>query len=212
MLPSSPDLWRVLRLFGVVALIALGFAPFAQSQPEVFRPVAIRYVLAQQTGAPIADAAWLAERAEWANRIFAPAGVSFRVTRTDDLPAGHEQIVSRRDRHVLGRLLAPRVINVFVVASLADVDVEGRVLRGVHWRSRLVPGSHFVILSRIAGPTVLAHELGHFYGNPHSQTPGNIMSYDRGGVEVPFFDAAQIRRIRRFARRFRRVGELSPLD
>jgi len=212
MLPRLGDHWRVLRLAAIVALIAFGFAPFARSQPQSFRPVAIRYVVAQEAGAPIADSAWLAERAGWANRIFAPAGVSFRVTRTDDLAAGHERIVSRRDRHALGPLLAPHVINVFVVASLADVDVEGRALRGVHWRSRLVPGSHFVILSRIAGRTVLAHELGHFYGNPHSQTPGNIMSYDRGGVEQPFFDAAQIRRIRRFARRFARTQELRSLE
>ncbi len=212
MLPRLGDLWRALGLAAVVALIAFGFAPFVRSQPQSLRPVAIRYVVAQEGGAPIADSAWLVERAEWANRIFAPAGVSFRVTRTDDLAAGHEHIVSRRDRHVLGRLLAPHVINVFVVASLADVDVEGRALRGVHWRSRLVPGSHFVILSRIAGRTVLAHELGHFYGNPHSQTPGNIMSYDRGGVEQPFFDATQIRRIRHFARRFARTRELSALE
>jgi len=174
--------------------------------------VAIRYVVARAADEPFVDEAWLAEHADWANRIFAPSGVSFRVTRTDAMPAGHEQIVTRHDRHVLGRLLAPDVINVFVVASLADVDVEGRVLRGVHWRSRLVPGSHFVILSRIAGRTVLAHELGHFYGNAHSPTPGNIMSYDRGGVEQPFFDAAQLRRIRRFARRFARTRELLPVD
>jgi hypothetical protein len=190
--------------------LVLSFSLRAQGQSDVFAPVAIRYVVARGAGGPVADGAWLAERADWANRIFEPAGVSFRVTRTDELPSGHEEIVTRDDRHQLGRLLAPRVINVFVVASLADVDVEGRVLRGVHWRSRFVPGSHFVILSRIAGRTVLAHELGHFYGTAHSPTPGNILSDQRAGVEQPFFDAAQIRRIRRFARRFARTRELVP--
>ena len=203
-------------LAGALALLAVlpvAASPLAHGQPEVpaFRTVGIRFIVARQGDAPIADLAWLSERADVANRIYAPAGVSFRVMRADALEPGHEHIVTRQDRNVLGSQVAPDVINVFVVASLADVDVEGRALRGVHWRSRLAPSGHYVILSRICGPTVLAHELGHFYGNGHSLTPGNIMSYDRGGVEQPFFDVAQIRRIRSFARRFQRTRELVPV-
>jgi len=201
----------VLRALAVAALAAVSMSS-AYGQPRAFPTVGIRFVVASEAGARIADAAWLAERIEMANRIYAPAGVSFRLAHTDALEPGHEHIVTRHYRSVLGALVADGVINVFVVASLADVDVEGRVLRGVHWRSRLAPSGHYVILSRIAGPTVLAHELGHFYGNSHSLTPGNIMSYNRGDVEQPFFDDGQIRRIRRFARRFQRTRELVPVQ
>ena len=46
----------------------------------------------------------------------------------------------------------------------------------------------------------MAHELGHFFGNPHSSTPNNVMSYNRTGAEV-FFDDAQMRTIRVWAKR-----------
>ena len=52
----------------------------------------------------------------------------------------------------------------------------------------------------------IGHELGHYFGNPHSPTPNNIMSYTRDGVTPPFFDSLQIRRIRTHAGRFVRAG------
>jgi hypothetical protein len=45
---------------------------------------------------------------------------------------------------------------------------------------------------------VLAHELGHFFGNAHSTVVDNVMSYDRRTGST-FFDEAQGRRIRWFA-------------
>ncbi|MEM7606353.1 MAG: hypothetical protein AAF411_13435 [Myxococcota bacterium] len=171
----------------------------------------VRFEVAQEEGAAVVDRAWLDERVEAASALFSPAGVSFATAEVaeTDLPS---VVVTRRDRHAFGPRVQPSrgVIHVFVVRSLADVDVAGRFLRGVHWRSRRGGGyRHFVILSTLAGPTVLAHELGHFFGNPHSQTPGNIMSYERRGP--PSFDDGQLRRIRRFAQRFVRAGELRPL-
>ncbi len=68
-----------------------------------------------------------------------------------------------------------------------------------------------MILAAYAGKTVLAHELGHFFGNrTHPKTPGNIMSYDRGQMP-PFFDAGQLRKIARFLRAFLRSRELRPV-
>ena len=54
-------------------------------------------------------------------------------------------------------------------------------------------------------------QLGHFFGNRvHPETPGNIMSYNRGD-DVPFFDEDQIDRIHMFTRRFLRTRELLPI-
>jgi hypothetical protein len=65
-----------------------------------------------------------------------------------------------------------------------------------------------VILSAKAGPYVLAHELGHFFGNPaHSQTPGNLMSYAHTDA-VPWLDPSQIGRVQASAARMLAQGEL----
>ena len=54
------------------------------------------------------------------------------------------------------------------------------------------------------------HELGHYFGNPHSPVADNVMSYERTGAPV-FFDAAQGKRIAARARAYVRSGELLPL-
>ncbi len=167
-------------------------------------------------GSPaVVDRTWLETQITRANDIFEPAEVSFVLQDVVPLPSDDDRwpidLVTRADRHRLGPLVEANVINIFVVRSMADVDVAGRFIRGVHWRSRRGGSArHYCILSSIAGPTVLAHELGHFFGNPHSATPGNIMSYERGHVP-PFLDDGQIRRIRRSARRFVRRRELRPM-
>ncbi|CAN98551.1 hypothetical protein predicted by Glimmer/Critica [Sorangium cellulosum So ce56] len=86
-----------------------------------------------------------------------------------------------------------------VVASLRDVDDPRRFRMGVHWRRRATPERRFVILAANARPTVLAHELGHFFGLGHSGVDDNVMSYARTGAPVSF-DAAQIAKIRSAAR------------
>lgn len=187
-----------------MALLAL--APRAEADaPTTFR---VRFEVARVDERPVVSEAWIREQLANANTIFAPAGVAFVHAETTALE-GRAELVTRAHRHQLNPRVRGEVINVFVVASLADVDVPGRFIRGVHWRSRrgTERTQHYCTLSRIAGPTVLAHEFGHFFGNPHSPTPGNIMSYERG-EGPPFFDAAQIRRIRRLMARFVASGEL----
>lgn len=180
--------------------------------PTVF---AIRYSVAEAEGGPVVTRAWLDEQITRANEIFAPARIAFRRGSLERLtpPAGAEpawpaDLVTRADRHRLAPLAAEEVIDVFVVRSLGDVDEPGQHIRGVHWRSRRAGApNHYAILASIAGSTVLAHELGHFFGNPHSDVPGNIMSYARG-EGPPFFDDVQLRRIRAHAQRFVASGEL----
>jgi hypothetical protein len=192
----------------IVALLLASLSP--PSRAQVGTPLPIAFTVAVEEGNEAATSAWIAEQVTQANVIFAPSDTSFVAREHRTMGAEHAHMENRSDRHALADLLVARSINVFVVASLRDVDDPSVMRRGVHWRSANHPGTHHVILSAISGPTVLAHELGHFFGNPHSPTPNNIMSYERDGDVLPFFDTEQLRRIRRFHRRFLSSEELVP--
>jgi len=192
------------------ASIALAAAATPAQQPAL-PTLPLSITVAEHEGASVVSDAWIDTQVENANTIFAPVGVSFRVVDRASMGAEHARLETRRDRHALGALLHPQVIDWFIVLSLRDVDEPSRYRQGVHWRplgDGIPRGAHVVIVSSIAGPHVLAHELGHYFGNGHSEVPGNIMSYERGDVP-PFFDETQARRIRTSARRFLRRGELT---
>jgi hypothetical protein len=176
--------------------------------------VPLSVAVAQLDGSPVVTLEWLAEQVTQASRAFRPFGVCFAIDEQRALE-GHGTLETRADRHALGRLVAQGRANVFVPASLRDVDDPALMRMGVHWRprGRGLPRSprHFVIVAASAWPTTLAHELGHFFGNPHHRTPGNLMSYE-GRSDTSGFDAAQGRRIADRLRRFLRSGELRPLD
>ncbi len=179
----------------------------AQDAP-VRLPVVVH--MAQEAGADVAPASFVTEQLARANEVFAAYGVAFELQGL--LRSGTaSRMESREDRDALGRHVRPRAVHCFVVGSLRDVDEPERMRQGVHWHARKrseTPGAHYVILSAIAGPYVLAHELGHFLGNPaHSQTPGNLMSYERSEV-LPFLDAAQQRRLGQALRAYLKSGEL----
>lgn len=189
----------------VLALVASS----ARAQPNqgaVSTHVPLSIAIVEDAGTPIVSETWLAERVTAANAIYGPSAIEFAVHATRSLDARHADLVTRSDRHALGREMLAHVVNVFVVRSLRDVDGSG-YRQGVHWRPAGRPGAHFVIVSRDSGPSTLAHELGHFFGNGHSTTRGNLMSYDRGDGP-PFFDATQRRRIAQRLALFLRTGEL----
>ncbi len=197
------------RLLAFASVGLLGAAAAAQAPEVTVFPVRFS-VAPTEAGEPVVDRPWIDAQVGWANRIFTPARIAFEVAEVVELPRAHHAMETRADRHALGQFLESGVINAFLVSSLRDVDDPSRYRQGVHWRPRggYPEGSHLVIVSRIAGPTVLAHELGHFFGNRrHPETAGNIMSYSRG-EGVPFFDATQLRRIARFRERFIATGEL----
>ncbi len=167
--------------------------------------------VAERGGVPVVDDAFIADRIARANQIFAVRGVQFEVTSRKPLAERHAAMETRADRDALGAYFARGTLHVFCVASLRDVDEPERMRRGVHWRSTTHRGAHFVIVSAIAGVSVLAHELGHYLGNPeHSDVPGNLMSYEHTEV-LPFLDEVQAARLRRRLKAYLASKELVPV-
>jgi hypothetical protein len=131
----------------------------------------------QTENGPVQDVAWVTAQIEQAQRHFALIDTSFEIVAADTVPASELEIDDRDERDALGHARFTRgVVHVFVVGRLADVDIDGNEIRGVHWRERADRSHRWVILSKIAGSLVLPHELGHFFGLPHSTYDISLMN------------------------------------
>lgn len=180
------------------------------SEPPLLPDLPILFSIAHLEGKAVVDDDWIERQVTWANHIYWPYGIVFKSVGKRPLNERHAKLETRQDRHDLTPEVVDGYINCFVVFSLRDVDDPSRYRQGVHWRPPGYGGKHFVVVSSIAGKTVLAHELGHFFGNHrHSDVRGNIMSYSRGD-DPPFFDPLQVKKIHRTANRFIGSGELVP--
>lgn len=71
---------------------------------------------------------------------------------------------------------------------------------GVAWRCLRDLEKKYVLVAAYAREMVLAHELGHFLGNPHSNVKNNLMSYDHDEHGLVFIDGTQARVARATAR------------
>lgn len=139
----------------------------------------VAHVVVQDDETPVVAPVWFAEQVFEANRLFGEIDVGFEVVEVRNEPAALAKIDTRTQRDHLGRDdggHGPGVVHVWVVLRLADVDIEGDEIRGVHWRDRADTTRRIIILSSIAGPRTLAHEMGHFFGLPHSTHAASIMN------------------------------------
>lgn len=123
----------------------------------------------------VAKAEWIGKQLAGANRHFAPLDVGFQLAGVDSLPASAVHIETRADCNALAKgRLGSRIIHVFVVGQLDDLDVDG-IAYGVTWRRPNDP-RRYLIVSAQALERTLAHELGHFFGLPHSSYAISIMN------------------------------------
>ena len=189
------------------SMFALASLVLAQAAPPAATTFSLRVSIAvDDAGKPLADAGWLDAEIDAAEGLFAPFGVRFARVDGAPLDARLAHVETRDDRNALASHVTARDIDVFVVGSLRDVDDPARMRRGVHWHAP--SGAHYLILVASAPTHVLAHELGHYFGNSHSQVLDNVMSYERSGAPV-FFDAEQGKRIAARARAYVKSGELA---
>ena len=120
----------------------------------------------------VVSPAWIAAQVGAANRQFASLDVGFQLAGAKVLPVAAAHLRTRADRSALGVDVVGRVIHVFVTGQLDNVD-DDQPVYGVTWRKG---ERKFVILAANARDLVLAHELGHVFGLPHSTHAISIMN------------------------------------
>jgi hypothetical protein len=198
---------RRLAVYAVAALCLVG----SLARADAPRRIPLILHVAQLDGEAVAPESFIADQLVAANSIYGPLGIELVESERVPLAAEHAEQVTRSDRDALVRYVRNGAIHVFIVAKLMDVDEPGRERRGVHWHPRPAPGLSFLIVSKISGRYVLAHELGHFFGNrEHSNVPGNLMCYQRADGP-PFLDDAQVRRIQSTLTTLLKTGRVVPL-
>jgi hypothetical protein len=206
--------WLAAWLIAALCLLSAA-APAGGPAPEARSPagpswrIPIVFHVAEREGEAVAPASFIAEQLAAANAIYGPLGIELVERERVPLAAEHAELVTRADRDALAGFVRQGAVHCFVVGQLMDVDEPGRERRGVHWRPHGKSEHSFLIVSKISKPYVLAHELGHFFGNrEHSAVPGNLMSY-AWTVQPPFLDAAQARRVRRTLLGMLKSGKLA---
>ena len=183
----------------------------ALAQPKEQKPpirLPIRVMVAKTQGTQVVTQAWLDAQLAEANRVIGAHGVAFAFDKVEVSTTMTAALETRADRDALGDLVSKQVINVFVVASLRDVDDPSRLRMGVHWRELSNLKNNYIIVSASARRATMAHEIGHYLGNPHTGVENNLMSYKRTDEDAVFMDAVQGARCRRTTHAHIATGKL----
>ena len=205
-----------LLLLGVLAAGGSELPAFSREAPrcEVDTPhcFGIDLHIVVEDDKPVQTSRWFARQISEANRLFASIDTTFELRSVEAVEAESAEIDTRLERDLLGRKRFTRgVIHVFVVRRLADVDIAGEEIRGVHWRDRGDTTRRWIILSSIGESRVLAHELGHFFGLRHSRYAVSIMNKTPRS-SPPWkerrFAPEEVERMRAHMRRMLRTGAL----
>jgi len=159
-----------MRALAIVMVLA-GVAHAGDTACERATCFAIQLHVAAVADAPVVSAEWTAAQLAAANRLFAALDVGFTIAGSDADSAAH--LRTREDRSALGAHVNGAVIHVFVTGTLENVDDPDEPVYGVTWRKGT---RKFVILAANARDIVLAHELGHVFGLPHSTYAISIMN------------------------------------
>jgi hypothetical protein len=197
-------------LCGGAGLTIPSGAAWAKKPPAAEAEIAVPIVIAvavrklddkgKQRLEPVVTRAFVEAQLEAANEVFKPHGLRFfERDAASTLPESAARLETSADRDALASSMVSGVANVYFVESLRDVDDPKLYRMGVCWRKLSNLKKKYVIVAASAQPTTLAHELGHYLGNPHSFVKNNLMSYDRDGGKV-FLDDAQGQRARKTAR------------
>ena len=135
----------------------------------------LRFHIARtDVGEMVVEPTWIAAQLAMANKQFAPLDTSFQVVGIDFLPAAAARIEDRPERNALAKQVKGPAIDVFFTGYLADVDKADSFAYGVTWRTK--DERKYIIISGMGRDRTLAHELGHFFGLPHSTYAVSIMN------------------------------------
>ncbi|MBV8757629.1 MAG: matrixin family metalloprotease [Deltaproteobacteria bacterium] len=157
--------------WALLLLLLLGAAP-----PPRGHTFGIQLHLASDDRGPVVSEDFIAEQLAAANKHFEPLDIGFEIVGVDALPASAVHVETRSDRDGLATdRLGGKLIHVFLVGQLDDVDDEDRIDFGVTWHAKHDDRKYVIVASQ-ALPRTLAHELGHFFGLPHSSYAISIMN------------------------------------
>jgi len=155
--------------------IAAVTAALPRCDPERAHCFALRLHIARtEAGDLIVEPAWIAAQLAMVHKQFVPLDTSFEVSGIDFLPVTAARLEDRSARNALAKLVKAPAIDVFFTGYLADVDKADAFAYGVTWRTK--DDRKFIIISGMGRDRTLAHELGHFFGLPHSTYAISIMN------------------------------------